>query len=170
MCGCSAGPARRHRRSPGSARHGARTCRVAPEHAGDGLCRSRGVVVGHGGYLLLSTLHILSLPTAGGGSSGNASRAPPRLSTRWPPSWMGTKGASTSAVALRSLGDITTFGLSARRRVPLEPVVYPSPNGGRSAVSGRAGDEQIETRDREHNSNCTRSQRRPAWNQEYYPG
>jgi hypothetical protein len=29
-----------------------------------GCCRSRGVVVDHGGYVLLSTLHILSLPTA----------------------------------------------------------------------------------------------------------
>ena len=38
-------------------------------------CRSPGVVVGHGGYLLLSTLYILSLPTAGVGSSGDVSRA-----------------------------------------------------------------------------------------------
>jgi hypothetical protein len=29
-----------------------------------GCPRSRGVVIGHGGYVLLSMLHILSLPTA----------------------------------------------------------------------------------------------------------
>jgi hypothetical protein len=29
-----------------------------------GCRRSRGVVIGHGGYVLLSMLHILSLPTA----------------------------------------------------------------------------------------------------------
>jgi hypothetical protein len=29
-----------------------------------GCCRSCGVIVGHGGYVLLNMLHILSLPTA----------------------------------------------------------------------------------------------------------
>src|SRR5215216_6627640 len=41
-----------------------------------GCCRSPGVDVGHGGYLLLSTLHTLSFPMAEVGSSGDASPAP----------------------------------------------------------------------------------------------
>jgi hypothetical protein len=32
-------------------------------------CRSPGVVVGHGGYVLLNMLHILSLPTAEDGAA-----------------------------------------------------------------------------------------------------
>src|SRR5215207_11432071 len=43
-----------------------------------GCCRSRGVVVGHCGYFLLSTLHILSHPKAEVGAAVAARRTPAR--------------------------------------------------------------------------------------------